>query len=82
MEYANVLRYDLSVYDAACLALCRQLPIATQDTALADAARIDPHPMKILVPAAVERSVNRHIRLLSQLLVGGASPLALPRRPC
>ncbi len=35
------LRYDLTSYDAAYLelALRRQLPIATQDTALADAAR-------------------------------------------
>ena len=38
---ALALRYDLSAYDAAYLelALRRQLPIATQDTALADAAR-------------------------------------------
>ena len=38
---ALALRYDLTSYDAAYLelALRRQLPIATQDTALADAAR-------------------------------------------
>lgn len=39
---ALALRYDLSSYDAAYLdlALRRQLPIATQDTALAAAARL------------------------------------------
>ena len=39
---ALALRYDLSAYDAAYLelALRRQLPIATVDTALADAARV------------------------------------------
>ena len=39
---ALALRYDLSSYDAAYLdlALRRQLPVATQDTALADAARL------------------------------------------
>jgi predicted nucleic acid-binding protein len=38
---ALALRYDLSSYDAVYLelALRQQLPIATQDTALADAAR-------------------------------------------
>lgn len=38
---ALALRYDLSTYDATYLelALRRQLPIATQDAALADAAR-------------------------------------------
>lgn len=40
--FALALRYDLSSYDAAYLdlALRRQLPVATQDTALADAARL------------------------------------------
>lgn len=39
---ALALRYDLTSYDAAYLdlALRRQLPIATQDAALADAARL------------------------------------------
>lgn len=39
---ALALRYDLSSYDAAYLdlALRRQLPIATQDVALAEAARL------------------------------------------
>ncbi len=39
---ALALRYDLSSYDAAYLdlALRRQLPIATQDAALAEAARL------------------------------------------
>jgi predicted nucleic acid-binding protein len=38
---ALALRYDLTSYDAACLelALRLQLPVATQDAALADAAR-------------------------------------------
>lgn len=39
---ALALRYDLSSYDAAYLdlALRRQLPVATQDVALAEAARL------------------------------------------
>ncbi len=39
---ALALRFDLTSYDATYLelALRRQLPVATQDTALADAARI------------------------------------------
>lgn len=39
---ALALRYDLSSYDAAFLdlALRRQLPVATQDAALAQAARL------------------------------------------
>ncbi len=42
MVLALALRYDLSCYDAAYLelALRLQLPIATQDAALAEAARI------------------------------------------